>query len=594
MRRSQLLRLTWKLTLMSLLQQIESVRINAGIWMRRDHTVLRFTGKDAGSWLHSQTTNDVNAIVSGSGKRQALVNRQGRLQCVFDLLRFEDEYWAIIEAKQAPALLERFETHHFLEDVVVEDVGANSGQILLEGPRSVLFLLNQIEPPPAVGDRVLPSSPLDFAPLLIGEHHLLAVRSTESGEDGFLLLAAPGEETALYELLAAEGVLEGVMEVGDHARNTLRLESGAPRFGIDWDTTTVIAETPFEREAVSYDKGCYLGQEVVTRLKTYGTPKEALVGLFVEGDAPAFPAPGGELFIDGARVGRLCCFTFSSTLNRWIARAYLDRNHRTEGDTLELASATGREVFRAIVKHLPLHEPPAREDVARQLYHDALARFDKDPEDRDDSAINLLEDAIRLLPDFEDAYEVLGVVLHRHHRVDDAIGIMKKLAGMNPNCVMAHTNLSVFYVSKGMIQEAEEEKAIAGQLEFKLQLDARQAAKQAEQERQRIRAEAEERISMFREVLEIDPDDPIATMGMGSACMQLEQYQEAIPYLQAAARAQKDYSAAYLNLGKCYEFSSQPQEAMQAYREGIAAAGRKGDLMPMREMERRLKALEAQ
>lgn len=579
---------------MSLLQQIESVRHNVGIWMRHDHTVLRFSGKDAGTWLHSQTTNDVLSLESGRGNRQTLVNRQGRLQCMFELLRFEEEYWAIIETSQAAALLDRYETHHFIEDVIVEDVGAGTGQILLEGPHSALFLLKHLTPPTALGDAPLPSEPLTFSPIQLDDYHLLAVRYSETGEDGFLLLCAPGEEKSVYELLASEGVLDGVAEVEEPTRNTLRIESGLPRYGVEWNTDTVIAETPFERDAVSYDKGCYLGQEVVTRLKTYGTPKEALVGLLLDEESPALPDLGTPLYADGLRVGTLCSYTFSPTLQRWIARAYLDRNHRTEAQPLRLADESGRYAFLATVKHLPLYEPPTRSALAERRYHEALERFERDPEDRDDSAIHLLEEAIRLRPDFEDAYEVLGVVLHRHHRVDDAIRIMKRLAAMNPNCVMAHTNLSVFYVSKGMIQEAEEEKALAGQLEFKLQLDARQAAKQAEQERQRIRAEAEERIAMFREVLEIDPEDPIATMGMGSACMQLEQYAEAIPFLQTAARVQKDYSAAYLNLGKCYEFSQQPEAAMQAYRDGIAAAARKGDLMPMREMERRLKALEAQ
>ena len=578
---------------MSLLHEIASVRQNAGIWLRHDYTVLRFTGADAASWLHNQTTNDVVGLASGTGNRQALVNRQGRLQCVFDLLRFDDEYWAVIEATQAPALLERHETHRFLEDVTIEDVGAGHGQIMLEGPRAALFLLTLLDPVPNLGDAPLPSAPFHFAPLRLCERDVLALRLTETGEDGFLLLAAPGDEEALYEDLASEGVMLCVSEVSDPALNTLRVESGLPKYGTEWSTSTVIAETPFERDAVSYDKGCYLGQEVVTRLKTYGTPKEALAGLLIEGDSPAIPDPGAELFIDGARMGRLCSFSYSPTLSGWIARAYLDRNHRTEGDTLDLADATGRYAFRATVKHLPLIDQPSRDEYAARLYHDALAHFDQDPDDQDDSAIHLLEDAIRLSPAFEDAYEVLGVVLHRHHRVDQAIRIMKQLAAMNPNCVMAHTNLSVFYMAKGMIQEAEEEKALAGQLEFKLQLDAKQAAKQAEAERRHIRQEAEERIDLFKEVLDIDPEDPIATMGIGSAYMQLEQYAEAIPHLETAARVQKDYSAAFLNLGKCHEFSGNAAAATQAYRDGIAAAGRKGDLMPMREMERRLKALES-
>jgi predicted Zn-dependent protease len=200
-------------------------------------------------------------------------------------------------------------------------------------------------------------------------------------------------------------------------------------------------------------------------------------------------------------------------------------------------------------------------------------------------------EAILLAPEFEDAYEALGVILHRHHRVDDAIHFMTKLAALNPNCVMAHTNLSVFYVSQGRIQEAEDEKALANQLEFKQQLDARQAEKAARAERERLKAEAEQRIGMFLEVLEIDPEDPVATMGLGQAYIQLDRHAEAIPYLETATRAQKDFSAAYLNLGKCHEVLGQVASAKAAYTTGIEVAGRKGDLMPMREMERRLKQL---
>ena len=152
--------------------------------------------------------------------------------------------------------------------------------------------------------------------------------------------------------------------------------------------------------------------------------------------------------------------------------------------------------------------------------------------------------------------------------------------------LMSHDGLS-----KGMIQEAEDEKALANQLEFKQELDARQAEKAAKQERERIKAEAESRIAMFLEVLEIDPEDPVATMGLGQAYIQLERHAEAVPYLETATRVQKDFSAAYLNLGKCHEVLGNVEAARHAYQTGIDAASRKGDLMPMREMERRLKQL---
>jgi tetratricopeptide (TPR) repeat protein len=150
----------------------------------------------------------------------------------------------------------------------------------------------------------------------------------------------------------------------------------------------------------------------------------------------------------------------------------------------------------------------------------------------------------------------------------------------------------VFYVDKGMIEEAETEKAKAAVLQIKRQKDTRNAEEIAAAERERIRADALERIGMFEEVLEIDPDDPLATFGMGSAYMQLQDYGKAAPFLERATKLQKDYSVAFLNWGKCLEFLGQTESAAAAFRQGIAAANRKGDLMPMREMERRLKALE--
>ncbi|MBX7257152.1 MAG: tetratricopeptide repeat protein, partial [Candidatus Hydrogenedentes bacterium] len=218
--------------------------------------------------------------------------------------------------------------------------------------------------------------------------------------------------------------------------------------------------------------------------------------------------------------------------------------------------------------------------------------FESDAHDKDDKAILLLQEAVLLHPAFEDAYEALGVILNRHHRVDEAIHYMQILASLNPDCIMAHTNLSVFYVAKGMIAEAEEEKAKAAVLQMRQTRDARRAEELAAEERERIRREALERIGMFKEVLEIDPEDPLATYGMGMAHMQLSEYAEAIPYLEQATRLQKDYSVAFLNLGKCLEFSGEREHAIAAYRLGIEAAGRKGDLMPLREMERRLRALE--
>lgn len=575
---------------MSVLREIKAVRENVGLWIRTDYTVLQFSGKDAGSWLHTQTTNDVLGLVSGKGNLQAILDRQGRVQAFFSLHRWEDEFWLIIEKAQLPALLARVETHLILEDVVVEEVGADTPQILLEGPRAVVLLANQHEDPLEAA-RQLPAEDYAFAPIRMLDHDVLVFRQGESGEDGFLLLPAPEEAQSLYDKLEDVGVDVYLESVGPQARSTLLLESGMARWNGGIDATRIISETPLGDQAVSYEKGCYLGQEVVARLKAYGSPKQKLVALKIADDGAPIPPDGAELRAGGTKVGSLVRCALAPTLGCWLALAYMDRDHRVSGETYALHTADGDIPVQATVAHLPAYAAPSRRDTAERYYNEALEKFEADHNDDDTSAIELLMEALLLAPDFEDAFEALGVILHRHHRVDEAIFFMRKLAELNPNCVMAHTNLSVFYMSQGLIQEAEDEKALAHQLEFKQELDARQAEKAARQERERIKGEAESRIGMFLEVLEIDPEDPVATMGLGQAYIQLDRHAEAIPYLETATRVQKDFSAAYLHLGKCHEVLGDADGARNAYRAGIEVAGRKGDLMPMREMERRLKQL---
>ncbi len=575
---------------MPVLREIKAVRENIGLWMRDDYTVVQFSGKDAGTWLHAQTTNDVTGLKTGTGNLQSMLDRKGRVQAYFSLHRWEDEFWVIIESAQLLALMARVETHLILEDVTVEEVGKGIPQILLEGPRAAILIANQHGDPLEAAQQ-LPAADHAFSAIQFLGHEVLIIRQSESGEDGFLLLPAPGESQALYEKIEDLGVDFGVVPVGPEARSTLILESGLPRWDAGIDATRIVAETPLAQPAVSYEKGCYLGQEVVARLKAYGSPKQQLVALLIKDDGAPIPAEGSTLVDTDKKVGTLVRRGYSPTLESWLALAYMNRDYRVPSAVYELGTEDSGTTFSATLAHLPAYTPRTRRENAERYYEEALGHFEDDHDDEKNTAIEILMEVLLLAPDYEDAYEALGVILHRHHRVDEAIRFMKKLAALNPNCVMAHTNLSVFYMSQGLIQEAEDEKALANQLEFKQELDARQAEEASRQERKRIKAEAEGRIGMFLEVLDIDPDDPVATMGLGQAYIQLGRHEEAIPCLETATRVQKDFSAAYLNLGKCHEYLGHTDSARDTYTQGIEVAGRKGDLMPMREMERRLKQL---
>ncbi|NUM52756.1 MAG: tetratricopeptide repeat protein [Candidatus Hydrogenedentes bacterium] len=567
---------------------VYSVRHGIGVWVRDTHTLIRFEGKDVATWLQSQTSNDVAALQSGLGHANTILDRKGRLQAHFTLHRWDDEYWLVVEKQQAPRLIDQLDSHLFIEDVRMADAGDEVEQVLVQGPRVVYFLSTLLDTDKATASELLPAEKYGCHPIELCGFQVLAFRISETGEDGYLFVTQLGEARPLLDRLLEAGRPFGVCEVDDDAREVLRIEAGIPRFGIDMDTSNRLPETTLEREAVSYEKGCYLGQEVIAKLRAYSSVKMALVGLELE--AGEFPPFDSTFYFGGSGIGVLKSAAHSPTLERTIALAYLDRDRRAPGSVIELHAQDGKP-FTARVVVLPFYAAPTREERARAAYEDALQRFERDAHDEDDSAIALLREAVLLSPAFEDAYEALGVILNRHHRVDEAIRYMRILARLNPDSVMAHTNLSVFYVAKGMIPEAEDEKAKAAVLQMRHARNAREAEEIAASERQRIRREALERIAMFKEVLEFDPDDPLATFGTGMAYIQLDDYENAVPHLERATQVQKDYSVAYLNLGKCFEFLNRTSDARGAYKAGIECAARKGDLMPLREMERRLKAL---
>lgn len=156
---------------------------------------------------------------------------------------------------------------------------------------------------------------------------------------------------------------------------------------------------------------------------------------------------------------------------------------------------------------------------------------------------------------------------------------------------MVHTNLSLFYMKIGDKDEAERQKAQATLKRFASAdpAEAKAMEKMAAAARQ---DDARRKIGMFTAVLDIDPADPLALMGMGKAYSDLEEYDQAEKYLTEALRIQDDNSSLYAACGKVLEALNRPGDAAEIYRRGVGVASRRGDLMPLKDMEHRLSLLD--
>ena len=232
-------------------------------------------------------------------------------------------------------------------------------------------------------------------------------------------------------------------------------------------------------------------------------------------------------------------------------------------------------------------------EEAERLYQESLTLFRTGNLDQ---AIAKLEEVLVLDPQQLDALETLGVLYSKVDRLDEAIEAMNRLAKLSPNHIMAHTNLSRFYVQKGMILEAEQEQAEARRLSWKAELQAQKAVgrlkeKTPEEEAKDREREIESRIERYRKVIELDPDDVLGYFSLGTAFMDAKRLDEARSAFEKAVSVEPNHSPSYFNLGVVLESLGNAEEACKVYERGIPVADRRGDMIPLRKMEARLKML---
>ncbi len=556
--------------------EVDQVRNHCGYFLLEDWCIVSAKGKEAFSFLQTQTTNDVLQINIGQGQNNAITDRQARLIANFSLHQIEKhEAWILVESSQKDNLLNHLENYHFREDVKFTPL--NCKLLSLQGPKSPLILER------VFANQGLPEKPSDINQLNLDRSWVNVIMKSMTGEEGYILCFQSDIKDNLVEQILNTDAPP--VKVSETAREVLRIEAGIPLFGKDMDQKNILPETGLEHTSVSYNKGCYIGQEVIARIKTYGAPNLALMGLTIEGlEVPVY---NGTLRLGEKKIGTIKSSINSVTLDKIISLAYIQKDHRSPDIDLEVT--IDDVTFKVKTSLLPFYQAQTRKDHSNRLLNQALKIY-KDQDDLE-RPIKLLRESIELDAKNAEAYEALGVFLSKQDKLDEAISLMKRLAEINPKEIMAHTNLSVYYMKQGRIEDAENEKAEATALQFEQAIEKNMAKKLLKKEEEQKKKEMEERVGMFKKVLEIDPKDQVANFGLGSIYLETGRYQEGLEPLKTVIEEYKDYSAAYLLLGKTLEKLSNKEEAIETYKKGIAAASKKGDLMPLKDMQNRMNQL---
>jgi tRNA-modifying protein YgfZ len=254
-----------------------------GLLDRSERGKLALSGGDAAGFLQGQVSNDVEGLAPGAGCYAAFLTPKGKMLGDLRILNAGDELLLDTERVSLQALFNMIRRFSIGYQVELHKRTLERGLLSLVGPESIAV----------AGAEGLPPQENAHATISIGGLAARAIR-TDVGID---LLCDAGDLDAL------RGALEeaGAVPVAETAAESLRVEHGRPRYGIDLDDTVIPQEAGLNERAVSFTKGCYVGQETVARLFYRGKPNRQLRGLALS--APA--EPGDELSLDGRPVGRL-------------------------------------------------------------------------------------------------------------------------------------------------------------------------------------------------------------------------------------------------------------------------------------------------
>lgn len=262
--------------------QYRQLREECGLCDRSARGKLVLSGPDVAEYLQGQLTNDVEALAPGEGCYAALLDRKGHIQADMRVLRTgEEEIWLDTEPEALELTRRHLETYKIGRDVAVEDATERRAILSLIGPRSA----------EVAGVPPLP----EHACEALTAH---GVECLAVGTTGGVDLIAPRDEA---ERLRGALLAAGAAEVDAEAIEVLRIEAGVPRFGAEMGAETMPAEAGIVERAVSFEKGCYIGQEPVARLHYRGRPNRHLRGLRLSARAAA----GEALRLGEREVGRI-------------------------------------------------------------------------------------------------------------------------------------------------------------------------------------------------------------------------------------------------------------------------------------------------
>ena len=290
----------------------------AAAWLDLDgRGRIRVTGEDRARLLHAMSTNHVEQLQPGQNCYAFFLNAQGRILCDTQILCLPGHLLLDTEPETHQLLYEHIDKYIIADDVTLEDARQDLCAVAVEGPRSAAVA----------------------ASLQKAFQDSLIAKLSATGAPGARIYLPPERKPEIIAVLENAGAVPASPE----ELNIVRLENFHPRFGDDITARYLVQETQL-LEAVNFSKGCYLGQEIVERIRSRGQVHRLLVPLYLTGQNP--PQPGTLVMAGEAKAGETMSAAYSPALGKVVAFAYIRAEHARPGTPLT-AGDTQAEVAAA-------------------------------------------------------------------------------------------------------------------------------------------------------------------------------------------------------------------------------------------------------
>lgn len=297
-------------------QEYTAVRSAVGLMDLSYRGLLQFTGPDRLSFLQGMLSNDLRVLKPFTGQYATLLSQQGKVIADVRVLCALNSFYLDFLENLKEKILAHLNRYLVADEVEIADRSTEYATLSIQGRQSEALLRKLI------GQAPLPADSLQHAMVNIDATAICAVYASHTGEIGFDLIVPVAKLPVIAQQLTESGKQFSAAWIGEEAQNILRIEAGIARYGVDFTEDNLLLEVGLD-DAVSFNKGCYLGQEVVERIRSRGHVNKKLIGLCLEGQDAA--SPRDVILFGGKPVGTITSSVHSPALGKPIALGYVNK-----------------------------------------------------------------------------------------------------------------------------------------------------------------------------------------------------------------------------------------------------------------------------